>query len=1011
MIHEEQLLRKLNNKQRANIKLTENDLYNEGSLTVIINEASGVQLSSVGDCRPYVIVKLLPLDGKLYRGSTRSSSDVNCLNTTYKVIWTNHEENEILLKFPGLYYGNTLSLVFELYDTAPHSDINIGTATMNISDIKKYILSSETFFIQLQNRRHLEVGLLSGTLNLLPIDLEADGVEYASSSIPKELPKIDTAGTIYITIHEAKQYNYDSGKVKVMLLPTKETDETKEVKQQIPGTVMKWIKSDKKVLKLKYQGNKDEIGIDFMMIRDKLIQSEQLGHKVLSKKLLEKALVASPIPIRIEDNKGDTVAMLQVSIQFIPDDDDLNEDEESKVEYIKDEELSKSIGYARLKEIIKQAIPASKTPEIKQKFKKYDKSGKGEIKFKDFCGILKDYKVDVNDEIKATCITEFDPDRKGMINYKLFQILLPSETNDEIIERLKKSIIIAETQGKEFRKAFEALDTSHKGYVDKTTFRQAIRTLVDPTPNDDDIEILFGKFDLDRNGQISYEEFFAFLSTDQNVDDSAVLTQIIAKLKTLVREDNIDSVRRIFDRFDKNGGGTLSKAEFIRALKELGITTLKESEEVAVMKHFDADNNGTIDYEEFLAKLLPNYKSLEDSTLIDEIIKRLSDWVKRYPNVMSQFRETLEKLSKTYHLFVNKETGKKEGKGDVTKREFRSALEAVGQKLNDREWECVMKWFSLPGGGGIDVESFIKRISEGVELVEDSLTSESKYNDGSGDLRGSRGNKELREIENIIKIKIKEMGRFYDLYEELKRITVNDRLNIRDLYNYLNREGFNLSPKQLNILMNAIDPNELGYCSLPYFLDTLHIPSPESMKSSNNNYDNDSNYYNYHQSPYAQTMPMYGNQPQPFPGQFYGGIGGGMGYQTMPIRGGNTYLPVVSVGAFVDYEKEKEEFERTGMYTCPFCKYLNKRRQYCEICNYQNPYINWNEVQMCPRCHRPNAGSQRRCYACESDLLITNKQFSYIPNPKSSKNESLSESKSGDRAPITRSSTAREGKE
>lgn len=945
-------------------------------------------------------VKLLPLDGRLYKGSTRFSNDVNCLNTTYKIVWTNHEENELLLKFPGLYYGSSLSLEFELYDTAPHSDILIGTATMNISDIKKYILSSEIFFVQLQNRRHLEVGLLSGTLNLLPLDMEAEGVEYNNSSLPKELPKIDSAGIIFITIHEAKQYNYDSGKVKVMLLPTKETDETKEVKQQIPGTVMKWIKTDKKVLKLKYQGNQTDIGIDFIMIRDKLIQSEQLGHKMLSKKLLEKALVASPIPIRIEDNKGDTVAMLQVSIQFIPDDDDLNEDEESKIEYIKDEELSKSIGYARLKEIIKQAIPASKAPEIKQKFKKNDKNGKGEIKFKDFCSILKEYKVDVNDEIKATCISEFDPDRRGMINYKLFQILLPSETNDEIIERLKKSIIIAETQGKEFRRAFEALDTSHKGYIDKSTFRQAIRTLVDPTPNDDDIEILFGKFDLDRNGQISYEEFFAFLSTDQSIDENAVVTQIISKLKTLVREDNIDTVRRLFDRFDKNGGGTLSKAEFIRALKELGITTLKESEEIAIIKHFDANNDGTIDYEEFLAKLLPNYKSLQDSTLIDEIVKRLSDWVKKYPNVISQFRETLEKLSKSYHLYLDKDTGKKEGKGDVTKREFRSALEAVGQKLNDREWECIMKWFSNANNGGIDVELFIKRISEGVQLVEDSLTSESKYNDDIN-IRGSRGNKELREIEMIIKDRIKELGRYYDIYDELKRITINNRLNIRDLYNYLNREGFGLSPKQLNLLMNVLDANELGYCTLPTFFDTLHIPSPESLKSSHNDYNND---YNYNQSPYSHTLPMYSQQIPP-QAQYYGG----MGYQTMPTRGSYlTYNPVVPVGAFTDYNKKKEEYDRTGMFTCPFCNYLNKRKQYCEICSYQNPYIDWNEVHMCPRCHRPNAGNQRRCYACESDLLMSSKQFSYIPNSGSSGGGG--EGKSSEPAPV-RSSTVREGKE
>jgi calmodulin len=65
-------------------------------------------------------------------------------------------------------------------------------------------------------------------------------------------------------------------------------------------------------------------------------------------------------------------------------------------------------------------------------------------------------------------------------------------------------------------------------------------------------------------------------------------------------EEEINEFREIFNLVDKDGGGSISKAELSDLLDTLGIEATPEEVD-AMVAEIDADGSGEIDFEEFVA--------------------------------------------------------------------------------------------------------------------------------------------------------------------------------------------------------------------------------------------------------------------------------------------------------------------------------------------------------------------------------------------------------------------------
>jgi Ca2+-binding EF-hand superfamily protein len=103
-------------------------------------------------------------------------------------------------------------------------------------------------------------------------------------------------------------------------------------------------------------------------------------------------------------------------------------------------------------------------------------------------------------------------------------------------------------------------------------------------PTDEEVEDMIREVDKDGSGSIEFNEF---------------LTMMAKRMSEITPEEELLEAFRVFD---KDGSGTISVDELREVMKNLGENlTTEELEEM--IKEADSNNDGAIDYSEFV-KLL-----------------------------------------------------------------------------------------------------------------------------------------------------------------------------------------------------------------------------------------------------------------------------------------------------------------------------------------------------------------------------------------------------------------------
>ncbi|CAG9332140.1 unnamed protein product [Blepharisma stoltei] len=133
---------------------------------------------------------------------------------------------------------------------------------------------------------------------------------------------------------------------------------------------------------------------------------------------------------------------------------------------------------------------------------------------------------------------------------------------------------------------------------------------------------------------------------------------------------DVRSLKQVFKRLDRNNDGRLSKEE----LYDEYVLSMGHSEAEAlvekIMKEVDTDNNGYIDYSEFLKATLD--------------IKKVF---------------SLDNLKSAFKMFDH------DGSGSISAGELKRVLEG-GKLSNDEVWDAIVKEADLNGDGEIDLEEF-----------------------------------------------------------------------------------------------------------------------------------------------------------------------------------------------------------------------------------------------------------------------------------------------------------------
>ncbi|XP_052762548.1 neo-calmodulin-like [Mya arenaria] len=142
------------------------------------------------------------------------------------------------------------------------------------------------------------------------------------------------------------------------------------------------------------------------------------------------------------------------------------------------------------------------------------------------------------------------------------------------------------TMDKEIRELFRLFDTNNDRSISLQELGKAMRFL-GMSPSEQEITDAMSALDTNENGRIEFQEFFKFMQAEMTKLNEADFT------------NNQDTVRSAFRTFDKDGNGYIDEKELRIAMKKLG-EALTDKELDDMMKQADVDEDGKINYEEFV---------------------------------------------------------------------------------------------------------------------------------------------------------------------------------------------------------------------------------------------------------------------------------------------------------------------------------------------------------------------------------------------------------------------------
>ncbi|CAI9766504.1 unnamed protein product [Fraxinus pennsylvanica] len=166
----------------------------------------------------------------------------------------------------------------------------------------------------------------------------------------------------------------------------------------------------------------------------------------------------------------------------------------------------------------------------------------------------------------------------------------------------------------------------------------------------------FDFFDFDCDGKIAAKE---------------LLNQ--EKMAEQLTEEQIAEFKEAFSLFDKDGDGCITTKELGTVMRSLGQNPT-EAELQDMIREVDADQNGTIDFPEFLNLMARKMKDTDSE----------------------------EELKEAFKVFD------KDQNGFISAAELRHVMTNLGEKLTDEEVDEMIREADVDGDGQVNYEEFVR---------------------------------------------------------------------------------------------------------------------------------------------------------------------------------------------------------------------------------------------------------------------------------------------------------------
>ncbi|XP_078173050.1 calmodulin-like [Carex rostrata] len=146
-------------------------------------------------------------------------------------------------------------------------------------------------------------------------------------------------------------------------------------------------------------------------------------------------------------------------------------------------------------------------------------------------------------------------------------------------------------------------------------------------------------------------------------------------METLTQEQ-IAEYKEAFSLFDKDNDGCITMHELRTVIKQLGQNPTEEDVQ-EMIREVDADGNGTVEFNEFLALM---ERKLKETDSDDE-------------------------LREAFRVFD------KDNDGFISSSELRSVLMNLGENITDEDVDEMIKEADVNGDGQVDYAEFVKMMS------------------------------------------------------------------------------------------------------------------------------------------------------------------------------------------------------------------------------------------------------------------------------------------------------------
>jgi len=138
--------------------------------------------------------------------------------------------------------------------------------------------------------------------------------------------------------------------------------------------------------------------------------------------------------------------------------------------------------------------------EIKEAFELFDTDKDGAVDFHELKVAMRALGFDLKKPEVLKIIRDHDKSGQGLLEYDDFSKIMSER-------------IMARNPHEEIRRAFQLFDDDQTGKISLRNLRRVAKELGEPL-DDDELQAMIEEFDLDQDGEINEQEFFAIMSDE-----------------------------------------------------------------------------------------------------------------------------------------------------------------------------------------------------------------------------------------------------------------------------------------------------------------------------------------------------------------------------------------------------------------------------------------------------------------------------------------------------------------